>query len=230
VVSDRPPPGPWAADDISNVATVSITVNPPPPEPPPPDRDADGVPDRHDACPTVRGTADYDGCPPDQDGDDVPDATDACPTEDARAEGKHGCPAAWLPRLHLASVSAARALDHALSSPRRRATVRRTLRLEIHLRLPAGLPPRRYFTVAVRPIGIPVPRPYLRGRGRCVPGRRCTVVLQTDRAALSALRHPSPHIKSFVCVTSMFDPGHAADAEPAPVKLPGLVPAHRKTP
>src|SRR4051794_23269011 len=67
VALDRPPPGPSGADDVSNVATVSIQVTPAPPQVLP-DRDGDGVPDRSDGCPSVAGSKDFAGCPPDQDG------------------------------------------------------------------------------------------------------------------------------------------------------------------
>jgi outer membrane protein OmpA-like peptidoglycan-associated protein len=69
---------------------------------PPPDEDEDGVPDKSDACPTLRGVPFDDpllhGCPeaePDRDGDAIPDQHDACPraagepTADRRT---HGCP------------------------------------------------------------------------------------------------------------------------------------------
>lgn len=52
------------------------------------DADGDGVLDRADACPEVRGTAN--GCP-DRDGDGVPDGSDACPA--MRGGGRpDGCP------------------------------------------------------------------------------------------------------------------------------------------
>ncbi|RYZ06496.1 MAG: hypothetical protein EOO73_16110 [Myxococcales bacterium] len=55
--------------------------------PPAPDADGDGVPDRTDACPKVRGAvsndAEANGCPleADSDADGVPDQKDACPQE-----------------------------------------------------------------------------------------------------------------------------------------------------
>lgn len=54
------------------------------------DRDEDGVPDKKDKCPDVKGSALLDGCP-DQDSDGVPDKDDACPTVWGPAENK-GCP------------------------------------------------------------------------------------------------------------------------------------------
>src|SRR3954453_428148 len=59
VATDRPPPGPSGADDVSNVATVSIQVTPAP-EQVLPDRDGDGVADRSDDCPSVAGSEDFD--------------------------------------------------------------------------------------------------------------------------------------------------------------------------
>jgi len=65
------------------------------------DKDGDGIVDREDACPEVRGVPDPDprkhGCPPppDRDGDGIPDEVDACPdvrgVPDADPR-KHGCP------------------------------------------------------------------------------------------------------------------------------------------
>jgi hypothetical protein len=57
------------------------------------DRDADGVPDNQDSCPTQPG-APPSGCPPpaDRDGDGVPDADDQCPDESGNEP--NGCPPA----------------------------------------------------------------------------------------------------------------------------------------
>lgn len=69
---------------------------------PPPDRDADGIPDKQDACVSIRGVASSDsllnGCPEaptDRDGDAIPDDYDACPTvagEATHVRQTHGCP------------------------------------------------------------------------------------------------------------------------------------------
>lgn len=69
---------------------------------PPPDEDEDGVPDKSDACPTLRGVPFDDpllhGCPeaePDRDGDAIPDQHDACPRAAGEPTGDrktHGCP------------------------------------------------------------------------------------------------------------------------------------------
>ena len=56
---------------------------------PPRDSDGDGVPDKDDKCPEVKG-AEANGCPPDQDGDGVFDHLDKCP--DVAAKTKDGCP------------------------------------------------------------------------------------------------------------------------------------------
>lgn len=65
-------------------------VIPPPPPPVPVDTDNDGVVDSLDACPTVPGLAQFDGCP-DTDGDGIPDKDDKCP--DVKGlEKYHGCP------------------------------------------------------------------------------------------------------------------------------------------
>lgn len=65
---------------------------PPPPPPAPVDTDSDGIPDSEDKCPTVKGTAKYQGCPiPDTDGDGINDEEDKCPT--VRGIAKYqGCP------------------------------------------------------------------------------------------------------------------------------------------
>jgi outer membrane protein OmpA-like peptidoglycan-associated protein len=56
------------------------------------DRDADGVPDSADACPTEPGPESRQGCPVrDTDGDGILDTADACPTEPGPPEQK-GCP------------------------------------------------------------------------------------------------------------------------------------------
>jgi len=215
VALDRPPPGPSGADDVSNVATVSIQVTPAPPQVLP-DRDGDGVPDRSDGCPSVAGSKDFAGCPPDQDGDDVPDFRDKCPTEDARVEGHDGCPASWLPALHVAARRTAHAINRALSSAQRRAAFRRRLKLTIRVELPAGLPRRRDFSVAIVPVNVPW-RGKTRGRSRCVPGRRCTVVIQTTRREVRALRDSSLDLR---CAVAMLRPGHLADSELARVRHP----------
>jgi len=69
---------------------------------PPPDRDEDGIPDKLDACVSLRGIAWPDpvlnGCPEapaDRDGDAIPDDYDACPTKPGAATfvtRTHGCP------------------------------------------------------------------------------------------------------------------------------------------
>jgi OOP family OmpA-OmpF porin len=69
---------------------------------PPPDRDDDGIPDKQDACVSLRGIPWPDpllnGCPEapaDRDGDAIPDDYDACPTKAGEAtfvRRTHGCP------------------------------------------------------------------------------------------------------------------------------------------
>ena len=54
------------------------------------DDDHDGVPNARDACPTVPGRPDLDGCP-DDDGDDIPNQEDRCPQVRGPAENE-GCP------------------------------------------------------------------------------------------------------------------------------------------
>ncbi len=56
------------------------------------DRDGDGVADRYDKCPNLKGDSNNQGCPLDQDGDGVYDEDDNCPKEAGLAENK-GCPA-----------------------------------------------------------------------------------------------------------------------------------------
>jgi hypothetical protein len=56
-----------------------------------PDTDGDGVIDKNDACPNVKGDPENNGCPwPDTDGDGVFDKDDKCPTY--AAPTKSGCP------------------------------------------------------------------------------------------------------------------------------------------
>lgn len=57
-----------------------------------PDTDSDGIIDRDDQCPTEFGTAALSGCPvKDADGDGIMDADDMCPTVPGNADNK-GCP------------------------------------------------------------------------------------------------------------------------------------------
>jgi outer membrane protein OmpA-like peptidoglycan-associated protein len=55
-----------------------------------PDTDGDGVTDKNDACPNVKGLAAFKGCP-DTDGDGIADSKDACPNVKGLAEHS-GCP------------------------------------------------------------------------------------------------------------------------------------------
>lgn len=56
------------------------------------DTDGDGIPDHLDKCPTVKGVAEFQGCPPpDRDGDGIPDAEDKCPDQPGVA-AEQGCP------------------------------------------------------------------------------------------------------------------------------------------
>ena len=55
-----------------------------------PDTDGDGIKDSEDACPQVPGLAELNGCP-DQDGDGIADKDDACPTVKG-LKANNGCP------------------------------------------------------------------------------------------------------------------------------------------
>ncbi len=73
-----------------------VVVAPPPPPPAPveveKDTDNDGIVDSKDKCPTVAGTAKYDGCPvPDTDNDGINDENDKCITVAGLAK-YNGCP------------------------------------------------------------------------------------------------------------------------------------------
>jgi OmpA-OmpF porin, OOP family len=58
-----------------------------------PDADGDGVADKDDKCPTVKGPKDNAGCPwPDTDGDGVFDKDDKCPTVAGTVAKNNGCP------------------------------------------------------------------------------------------------------------------------------------------
>jgi OOP family OmpA-OmpF porin len=57
-----------------------------------PDADGDGVADKNDKCPTVKGPKDNAGCPwPDTDGDSVLDKDDKCPDVKGTV-ANNGCP------------------------------------------------------------------------------------------------------------------------------------------
>jgi outer membrane protein OmpA-like peptidoglycan-associated protein len=56
------------------------------------DTDGDGITDSLDKCPTIAGTAKYNGCPtPDSDGDGINDEEDKCPNQPGLAKYQ-GCP------------------------------------------------------------------------------------------------------------------------------------------
>lgn len=84
------------ASPIGNRKPEPKVVTPPPPPPPmkeePKDTDGDGITDDKDKCPTVKGTAKYNGCPiPDTDGDGINDEQDKCPNVKGLAK-YNGCP------------------------------------------------------------------------------------------------------------------------------------------
>lgn len=56
------------------------------------DTDGDGIVDKEDKCPTVKGVRANNGCPLDTDGDGIIDAEDRCPTV-AGVPANQGCPA-----------------------------------------------------------------------------------------------------------------------------------------
>ncbi len=76
-------------------APVVLATPPPPPVAAPVapvDTDKDGINDKEDKCPTVAGTAKYNGCPvPDTDKDGINDENDKCPTVAGTAK-YNGCP------------------------------------------------------------------------------------------------------------------------------------------
>lgn len=56
------------------------------------DTDADGIIDAEDKCPTVAGVRENNGCPADSDGDGIIDSEDKCPSV-AGVRANQGCPA-----------------------------------------------------------------------------------------------------------------------------------------
>ena len=79
---------------VPTVVVAPVVVAEPPPPPPvvEKDTDGDGILDKNDKCPTVKGLAKYQGCPiPDTDGDGVNDENDKCPTVKGLARYQ-GCP------------------------------------------------------------------------------------------------------------------------------------------
>jgi OOP family OmpA-OmpF porin len=83
------------ASPLKDKKAPPVVVAPPPPTPEPvveKDTDGDGIVDSKDKCPTVAGTAKYEGCPvPDTDGDGINDENDACITVKGLAK-YNGCP------------------------------------------------------------------------------------------------------------------------------------------
>jgi outer membrane protein OmpA-like peptidoglycan-associated protein len=62
------------------------------PEPVIIDSDGDGILDKDDKCPAVKGIKENNGCPADSDGDGIVDVEDKCPTV-AGVRSTNGCPA-----------------------------------------------------------------------------------------------------------------------------------------
>ncbi|MBI4947218.1 MAG: OmpA family protein [Bacteroidetes bacterium] len=54
------------------------------------DKDKDGIPDKDDACPDIKGLKEFKGCP-DRDGDHIPDNMDECPDQPGLPQF-NGCP------------------------------------------------------------------------------------------------------------------------------------------
>ncbi|MES2372673.1 MAG: OmpA family protein [Bacteroidota bacterium] len=83
------------ASPLKDKKATPLVVAPPPPMPEPvveKDTDGDGILDKNDKCPTVAGTAKYEGCPvPDTDGDGINDENDKCITVKGLAK-YNGCP------------------------------------------------------------------------------------------------------------------------------------------
>lgn len=75
---------------IGKRKTTPKLVPPPPLPQPPPDADGDGIVDSLDACPQVKGLAQFNGCP-DTDGDGIADKDDKCPNEKG-LQRYQGCP------------------------------------------------------------------------------------------------------------------------------------------
>ncbi len=75
---------------IGKRKTTPKAVPPPPLPQPPPDADGDGIVDSLDACPQVKGLAQFNGCP-DTDGDGIADKDDKCPNEKG-LQRYQGCP------------------------------------------------------------------------------------------------------------------------------------------
>lgn len=89
----------WGTPVFFAVGTVGYEPLPPPPKKPESDLDKDGIFDKDDHCPTVKGIKHSDpkknGCPSDMDDDSILDVDDACPTVPGRANTdpkKNGCP------------------------------------------------------------------------------------------------------------------------------------------
>jgi outer membrane protein OmpA-like peptidoglycan-associated protein len=89
--SPRAPAGPpWAGHVVGSLGLSLFTG-----AGRPRDADADGVPDKRDACPNTPAgaTADVHGCPSDSDGDSVYNGLDACPNTPPGARvDRTGCP------------------------------------------------------------------------------------------------------------------------------------------
>jgi outer membrane protein OmpA-like peptidoglycan-associated protein len=89
----------WGTPAFFAVGSVGYEPLPPPPKKVEPDTDKDGIFDKDDYCPSVRGIKHSDpkknGCPADTDDDTILDIDDACPKVPGRANTdpkKNGCP------------------------------------------------------------------------------------------------------------------------------------------
>ncbi len=89
----------WGTPAFFAVGSVGYEPLPPPPKKEEPDIDKDGIFDKDDYCPSVRGVKHQDpkknGCPADTDDDSIFDVDDACPKEPGKASSdpqKNGCP------------------------------------------------------------------------------------------------------------------------------------------
>jgi hypothetical protein len=204
--------------DLSNAATVTITVLPPPAVDKDPDRD--GVLDPSDQCPAMAGPARPDGCP-DRDGDGVPESWDVCP-DVAGPVKQDGCPPVVAEgALRKETVRQARRLGRRWHRPAERAAAWRSGRIAMMVHVPNGAATGRQLRVGarVRPIRQPQdgPLPSLMfAKGvRCEGGQTCRLSLHIKPFGFKFARHRPIEL---VLTVSPHD-GHGAVAAVARLRL-----------
>jgi Bacterial Ig domain len=187
--------------NLSNIATVTITVIGAPVKDL--DADRDGVIGEWDDCPTLPAPGRPGGCP-DRDGDGVSEHDDTCP--DAAGQGSmDGCPAVvGVGVLEREARRVARRLGRRWNRAAVRRRAWRMSRITVNVRLPASALRGRGLRVAAEadPVGEPGDGPLgalLFGKGvACDPGQSCRVTMRFMTAYFRPARHHKVRLRLLV--------------------------------